>query len=80
MSGEQNHGKNWDADVMIENAKSLQRVVKEAEIRRNIGLLGLKEAPFVGMQQIRFSTFNARNDCDRKKGAMPMLIESLKGS
>lgn len=31
MSGEQNHGESWDADVMIENAKSLQRVVKELE-------------------------------------------------
>ena len=29
MSGEQNHGKSWDADSMIRNAKALQRVVKE---------------------------------------------------
>ena len=31
MSGEQNHGKSWDADTMIRNAKALQRVVKELE-------------------------------------------------
>ena len=33
MSGEQNHGKSWDADsmIMIRNAKALQRVVKELE-------------------------------------------------
>ena len=28
---EQNHGKSWDADSMIRNAKALQRVVKELE-------------------------------------------------
>ena len=31
MSGKQNHGKSWDADSMIRNAKALQRVVKELE-------------------------------------------------
>ena len=31
MSGEQNPGEIWDADSMIENAKALQRVVKELE-------------------------------------------------
>ena len=31
MPGKQNHGKVWDADSMIENAKALQRVVKELE-------------------------------------------------
>ena len=31
MSGEQNHKKIWNADSMIENAKALQRVVKELE-------------------------------------------------
>ena len=32
---EQNHRESWDADVMIENAKSLQRVVKELENNRS---------------------------------------------
>ena len=31
MAGKQNHGKSWDADSMIRNAKALQRVVKELE-------------------------------------------------
>ena len=31
---EQNHGKSWAADVMIRNAKALQRVVKELEKNR----------------------------------------------
>ena len=31
MSGEQNPGAIWDVDSMIENAKALQRVVKELE-------------------------------------------------
>lgn len=34
MSGEQNHEESWDADSMIRNAKSLQRVVKELEKNR----------------------------------------------
>ena len=29
MAGKQNHGKSWNADAMIKNAKALQRVVKE---------------------------------------------------
>ncbi len=28
---EQNHGKSWNANSMIKNAKALQRVVKELE-------------------------------------------------
>ena len=35
MAGKQNPGENWDADVMIEHAKSLQRVVKELEKNRS---------------------------------------------
>ena len=31
MPGKQNHGKIWNADSMIENAKALQSVVKELE-------------------------------------------------
>ena len=31
MSGKQNHEESWDPDVMIRNAKSLQRVVEELE-------------------------------------------------
>lgn len=32
---EQNHGKSWNADLMIGNAKALQRVVKELEKNRS---------------------------------------------
>lgn len=32
---EQNHGKSWNADLMIRNAKALQRVVKELEKNRS---------------------------------------------
>ncbi len=32
---EQNHGKSWNADLMIMNAKALQRVVKELEKNRS---------------------------------------------
>ena len=36
MAGKQNHGINWNADTMIENAKALQRVVKELEKNRPV--------------------------------------------
>ena len=36
MAGKQNHRINWNADSMIENAKALQRVVKELEKNRPV--------------------------------------------
>ena len=35
MPGKQNRGKSWAADLMIRNAKALQRVVKELEKNRS---------------------------------------------
>ena len=70
---EQNHGKSWNADLMIRNAKALQRVVKELEKNRS------KLFPITPRWHV-FGNSQSIVACDRNRAEGLAVSGTTKGS